>query len=340
MKAGSRKRVALICGGLALSATFLWLALRQVDAASLGTAFSAVSVGRLPLCLTAIAVGIVLRAVRWRVLSGASPARQPAYLRATSLGALVNLLLPGRAGDVVRVITLAKLVNSPLPGPIASALVDRLVDVLVLLASACVVYLMFPATAMLGKWLAILAPAFLVASFVVVRARGRILGESFLTRLAARWLRRSPVQSAVFVGSLRGEFRSVLANCLQTGLVLLAVLILCADYAAMAALLFAFDLSIPFQAPLLLWVFLAAGSALPSAPGYVGVYQVAAVWALALFAVPAASAVAVATVLQICTLAVAFIMASPSVVAGIRRAMSTQPQADHRNPAASFRTPE
>jgi len=61
----------------------------------------------------------------------------------------------------------------------------------------------------------------------------------------------------------------------------------------------------------LLWVCLAAGSALPSAPGYVGVYQVASVWALGVFAVSPATAVALVTVLQLSTLLVAIAMAGP-----------------------------
>jgi uncharacterized membrane protein YbhN (UPF0104 family) len=123
----------------------------------------------------------------------------------------------------------------------------------------------------------------------------------------------------VFLAELRDEFRRLLASWLSIELVFLAALILCADYGAIAALIHAFDLSLPVEAPLVLWVFLAAGSALPSAPGYVGVYQAAAVWALSLFSVSAPTAVAVATVLQITTFAVALVLAGPGVAIALKR---------------------
>jgi hypothetical protein len=77
----------------------------------------------------------------------------------------------------------------------------------------------------------------------------------------------------------------LLGSWLSIELILLAILILCADCGGIAAVLQAFNLSLPFEAPLLLLVFLAAGSALPSAPSYVGVYQVASVWALSIYSV-------------------------------------------------------
>jgi uncharacterized membrane protein YbhN (UPF0104 family) len=137
--------------------------------------------------------------------------------------------------------------------------------------------------------------------------------------LAKRWLQRWPLKPEVFLAELRKEFRSLLGSWLSVELIALALLILCVDYAAIAGLIQAFDLSLPIEAALLLWVFLAAGSALPSAPGYIGVYQVAAVWALSFYAVPAPTAVAIATVLQVITLVVAIIMAGSGALAIFKR---------------------
>ena len=166
-----------------------------------------------------------------------------------------------------------------------------------------------------------------ITLFIVLYARSSGIGEALIVRLAKRWLQRWPLQPEIFLAQLREEFRRLLGSWPGIRLVLLAALILCVDYGALAALLQAFDLSLPVEAPLLLWVFLAAGSALPSAPGYVGVYQVAAVWALSLFAVSAPTAVAIATVLQITTLAVAIVMAGPGAM-GIFKRMLFQ-----KNPA-------
>ena len=313
---------AAISAGFVLSIFFLWLALRQVDGVSLRKAFATVNLLLVAFCASALSVGLLLRAVRWRVIAGFARTEQRNFSRATNLGALANLIFPGRAGEFVRVITLAKLSNSSLLGPLASALIDRLIDVFVLATCASILYWALPISALVGNWLAVfLVVGSVIGLLVVVFARSSGLGEALISRLAKRWLQRWPLEPDVFLAELRIEFRRLLGSWLSIELVFLATLILCADYAAIAALIQAFDLSLPVVAPLLLWVFLAAGSALPSAPGYVGVYQVAAVWALSFYAVSAPTAVAIATVLQLTTLAVAIALAGPEALGIFKRAV-------------------
>lgn len=313
-------RQAAVGAGFVLSGFFLWLALRQVDGKSLGNAFATINYIPVLVCVAALSFGIMLRAVRWRVIADSPIAEQRNFSRATNLGVLTNLIFPGRAGEFVRVITLAKLSRSSLPGPLASALIDRLIDVFVLLASASILYWLFPISALLEKWLTVfLALGSAITLLVVLYARSSGIGEALIAKFAKRCLQRWPLKPEAFLAELRGEFHRLLGAWLSIKLCFLAALILCADYGAIAALLLAFHLSLPAEAPLLLWVFLAAGSALPSAPGYVGVYQVAAVWALSFFAVSAPTAVAIATVLQITTLAVALVMAGPGAFGVFKR---------------------
>ncbi len=314
------RRQTAVGAGFVLSAFFLWLALRNADGASLGEAFAAINYMPVALCAGALSLGIVLRGVRWRVIAGCPREQQRNFFRATNLGVLTNLVFPGRAGEFVRVMTLAKLSHSSLPGPLASALIDRLIDVSVLLVSASMIYWLFPIGGLLGAWLiVVLAIGCLITLFMILYSKSSGFGEALISRLTARWLQRWPLRPEAFLAELRDEFRRLLASWLSIELVFLAALILCADYGAIAALIHAFDLSLPVEAPLVLWVFLAAGSALPSAPGYVGVYQVAAVWALSLFSVSAPTAVAIATVLQVTTLVVALVMVGPGAVVVLKR---------------------
>ena len=309
------KHKTAIGAGFVLSGFFLWLALLQVDIVSLGKAFATIKYIPVLLCAGAISLGIMLRALRWRVIAGFPTTEQHNFSRATNIGTLANLLFPGRAGEFIRVITLAKLSRSSLPGPLASALIDRLIDAFVLLASASVLYWLFPISTLIDKWLTVfLIVGCIITLLIVFYARSSGIGEVLIARLTQRWLHRWPPKPEIFLTELRNEFRRLLSSWLSIELMLLAALILLIDYGAIAALLQAFALSLPFEAPLLLWVFLAAGSALPSGPGYVGVYQVAAVWALSLFNVSAPTAVAIATVLQITTLAVAIVMAGPAAL--------------------------
>ncbi|MBN8436977.1 MAG: flippase-like domain-containing protein [Candidatus Accumulibacter sp.] len=322
MNARNWRKHAAIVAGFVLSAFFLWLALRQVDGVSLSKAFATMNLLPVVFCSGALSVGILLRGIRWRVVAGFPKKEQHHFSRATNLGVLTNLIFPGRAGEFVRVITLAKLSNSSLPGPLASALIDRLVDVFILAACASILYWALPISALVGKWLTVfLIVGSVIAFLVVVYARSSGLVEVMISRLAKHWVQRWPLKPEVFLAELRNEFRRLLGSWLSVQLVVLATLILCTDYAAIAGLIQAFDLSLPVAAPLLLWVFLAAGSALPSAPGYVGVYQVAAVWSLSFYAVSAPTAVAIATVLQLTTLVVAIAMAGPCALGIFNRAV-------------------
>lgn len=309
MKMRIAKRWAAICGGFILSGIFLWIALRQVDRNTLLISFSTVKFIPLMLCAVLLSLGIILRAVRWRVIAGFSPENQHGFSKATNLGVLANLIFPGRAGEFVRVITLAKLLQASLAGPLASAVIDRLVDIFVLLAGAFFLYWLLPISDLVGKWLTVFAIAGLsIVLLIVVYANSKGFGEVLIARLIKRWLQRWPLQPEIFMAEVRVEFRRLLGVGLSLGLMMIAISILCVDYSAIYALLRAFDLSLPAEASLTLWVFLAAGSALPSAPGYIGIYQVAAVWSLSLFSVAASTSVAVATTLQVVTLAVALIM--------------------------------
>ena len=308
--------------GFLLSALFLWLALRQVNMRDLRVAFASIHYLPLTICATSLAFGIVLRAIRWRLIAGAPADHHRDFYRATNLGLLTNLLFPGRVGELVRVLSLAKLTSSTLPRPVASALIDRLVDVFVLLASAFALFLLLPLDAMLGQWFRYLLAAGVVSVIALALfTKSPAPWEGMLPRVARRLLQRLPLRPDTFLSELRAECRRLLRGWLSLEIMLLVVLIFCIDYAAIAALLRAFSIMLPPEGPLLLWVFLAAGSALPSAPGYIGVYQVAAVLALSFFLVPPASAVALATVLQLTTLGVALLLTGPSMLGLLKQSL-------------------
>lgn len=311
--------------GFVLSGFFLWLALQQTDFNSLVNAFATIRYAPVVVCAGVMALGMVLRAVRWRIISGRSATDHPHFLRATNLGILSNLLFPGRVGEFVRIVTLAKLCGSTLPGPLASALIDRLIDVFTLIASALALYLILPIGADLGKWLvSLLVSGVLITVCLVAFTKSSGAWEAIISRVVRRWLERWPLRPETFLMELRVEFQRIFSGWISIELGLLALVILSIDYATIAALFFAFNLPATLEAPLLLWVFLAAGSALPSAPGYIGVYQVAAVLALSFYTIPASTAVALVTVLQATMLGVALLMNGPNMFGLLKQTLATE----------------
>ncbi len=318
------KRFVIIVAGIVLSIVFLWLALRQVDLAGLQSAFSSLRYFSIFWCAILLAAGVVMRSVRWGTIASQGWTEQAHFFRASTLGVFSNLIFPIRAGEVVRVFTLAKLNGTSLTVPIASALLDRLADLFMLLLATLVLYCISPIGSLLGSWMStMLIVAFAILVLVTLYARSSGFGEVLVTSLLSRSLRRWPVPPDVFLSEFRKELHHLLKGLFSLWLVSIVIVIMFIDYGAFTMLLDAFHLHLAPEAPLVLWVFLAAGSALPSAPGYVGVYQVAAVWALSFFAVPASVCVALATILQLTILVVSVLMAGPGAWSMCRRALNT-----------------
>ncbi len=324
MKSTQWKRLAILVAGFVLSIVFLWLALRQVDQAGLHSAFYSLRIFSIFWCAIFLAAGVAMRSVRWGTIARLGWTEQTHFFRASTLGVFSNLIFPIRAGEVVRVFTLTKLNGTSLTLPIASALLDRLADLFMLLLAALVVYWISPIGTLVGSWMSTM---FIVASTILVLvalyARSYGFGEALVSSLLSRTLRRWPVRPDLFLSEFRTELHHLLKGLFSLRLVTIVLVIMVLDYAAFKMLLDAFQLHLAPEAPLVLWVFLAAGSALPSAPGYVGVYQVAAVWALSLFAVPASVCVALATTLQLTILVVSVLMVGPGAWSICRRALNT-----------------
>ncbi|HNQ63717.1 MAG TPA: lysylphosphatidylglycerol synthase domain-containing protein, partial [Syntrophorhabdaceae bacterium] len=71
-------------------------------------------------------------------------------------------------------------------------------------------------------------------------------------------------------------------------------------------IIMAFGWQLPFFAAITLAVFIEAGSSLPSAPGYIGIFQIACVLALKIYSVDESSAVAFSVVFQLLTFTLIF----------------------------------
>lgn len=314
-----KRMLTALVVGTAISALLLWWSLRDVDGNAVYTALSSATGGWLAAFAAATATGVCLRAVRWRLVAAASGSEQIRFLQATFAGVLGNYVLPGRAGEVVRVAGLARLLRWPLARPLVSALLDRCLDLAMLSLAGALLLLVWPGSATLTRGLAGLGIAAVALVLALAWfARSRLPAEALLQHWLERAGARYGLDARAALGPVRTELRAVarhLASPAAWRVLITMALVAAADYVALGALLRAFDLQLPIHAPVLLWVALALGSSIPSAPGYVGVYQAACAWVLGQYAVPGATAVALATSLQIVTLLVAIALvacAAPS----------------------------
>ena len=286
--------------GIALSAVLLWWTLRDV---SLATVWSELSKASIPLFLaSALCATLIfpLRAFRWRTILEPVAPNQPlgALWRATAIGMMTNNLVPARAGEIARAYALTRQTSVPFATSIASLAVDRLFDMLVLLLLAVAAFLdpAFPRTARIaGQSLGDLAQGSIVVVVILLAALYALaFFPAQIVRVFEIFARRvSP--------ALEARGKSVLTR-FSEGLSVLrhpgrfvAVLAWTVAHWLLNALGFwlgfkAVGVSLPFSAALFLQTLIAIGVALPSAPGFFGVFEKFATVGLGIYGVSATQA--------------------------------------------------
>ncbi|MEX1187463.1 MAG: lysylphosphatidylglycerol synthase transmembrane domain-containing protein [Gemmatimonadaceae bacterium] len=296
MKSGWRSLAGFLLSG----ALLLWV-LRDVSPATVWAELSRSNPWLFFWATFAATIIFPIRALRWRViLEPVAPGTPFGPLwRATAIGMMINNVLPARAGELARAFALTREVpRVPFSTSVASLVVDRLFDAVVLLALGLVAVMdpAFPANAKiagqpLADWalggialtgamlaivyLLVFFPRALIVTFVIfsrrispkLEERGRVALQRFSDGLSVM---RSPRRFfLVFLWTLVHW----LINGLATWLGFLAV-----------------GIDLPFSAALFVQTVTGFGVALPSAPGFFGVFEAIAVLTLAVYGVSAALA--------------------------------------------------
>lgn len=273
--------------GVLVSLVLLGAAFRGVDLGQLGRSLAEVRTGWLVPVLVSIPLRFWLTALRWQVLL--RPVKTIGVHRlfgVTMIGFMANNILPARMGEFVRAYALGKSESLPASLSFATIVLERLFDGFTLLAFLVAGVLFLRPE----RWLVWSA----VASFVLYLG---VLGGLVWLRQggALGWLvARLPAAVRLRVGGPLDSFAlglDVMGNRRALGTVAaLSLLIWGINVAGLWAMFAAFDLALPPYAPFLVLAIVAVALVLPSAPGYVGTFQVGTVAGLALFAVPEATA--------------------------------------------------
>lgn len=140
----TRKAVQLALGG-AVAALFLWLTLRDMDAAVLRAAAAGLRAPWIAAAMGFLALGYVARVRRWRsMLLPHNPGLGMGRAGVAFLGSIaVNNLLPFRAGDVLRSFGFCRWLGVPSAPVLASVLVERLLDLVTLILALALALLVF-----------------------------------------------------------------------------------------------------------------------------------------------------------------------------------------------------
>lgn len=137
MRLGTGARIGL---GLIVSAVCLWLAIRQAPIDELGGMLGQVDYW----WLLPVTLGNVLshwaRGCRWRILLGNRGTRME-YFWAQAIGSLLTNVFPLRAGEAGRVVVISRRVGLPLVQVGASLVLERAVDLAVVMSMLAVLLL-------------------------------------------------------------------------------------------------------------------------------------------------------------------------------------------------------
>lgn len=236
--------------------------------------------------------------------AGGAEARAWSVWQATAIGFMANNILPARGGEFARAYAASRLMPVRFTTALASIAVERVFDglVIVLLLAYAIAAPGFPATATIAgrslssiaAWTGMVFVALLAFLFAVVHAPASALrlGGSAVRRLL-------PPHAAEFLVTLARHFiegLSILRRPRDFGWVVAWSLALwlingLAFYTGFLA--FHLD-ALPFTSGLLLNGIVAVGVAIPSSPGFFGLFEYASRAGLGLYGVAAAGAVSFA----------------------------------------------
>jgi hypothetical protein len=294
-RAGGRRSVHVIrLAGLLISLGSLWLLLHSVDLGSCATVLSHAEPLPLLACLAVIAVEVALRSLRWRMLLPASRDGGRTQVRRIVppllVGYLGNAVLPARLGEPIRAYLVARREDLDTAEVFGSVVLERIVDTATLGVVAFVAAVAVGAPSWIIQTTAVAA---LIGSLVT--AALVVIGPAPLVRVVRRIVGRLPFAARVRPTLDRlDDFARGIDTPSRSSAIVFATVISAVCWLLDASIfwLVARSIGAPLDpaSALLVAAVTVLGTAIPSAPGYVGTFDLAAsttAQALGVAAVPA-----------------------------------------------------
>lgn len=267
---------------VAISAAFLYWALKGIHFGEVVAEIKRVSLLPLVACVAIATSTFVLRIFRWRILLRAedgAPLPVGALWHAIAIGFMANNVLPFRAGELLRSIAITRLTKTRLTAAISSIAAERLFDgiALVVILTTGLLLSGLPASAAVKgvrvSHIALIAGSTFAAGLVLAAlvvafpkpAERLILKLVPFPRLADRLV-------AMIEGVVHGL--SVVRSPVRVLAVLAwSLVIWLVSVASFFVAFKAFGIPINFAGAMLLQGLLAFAISVPTAPGFVGVFE-------------------------------------------------------------------
>jgi uncharacterized protein (TIRG00374 family) len=295
--------------GILISAVFLWWALSKLN---LGDFWQSIRTANYWWILPGVVVyfvGLWVRAWRWHyLLKPIKAVKTRVMFPITCIGYMGNNIYPARAGEVLRAVVLKRREGVPISASLATIIVERIFDGVVMLAF---VFVNLPELAKLtgssgfvgniqqvalwgtGIFFGALVIFLLAAMFPHLTAR---IGQWFIDRTLPKRIREQ-------TSGIMHKFLDGLASLRSPVNVLMvfftSVLIWLLETVKYWFVMHAFTFSVSFFALMLLNGVANLATTIPAAPGYIGTWEAVTKAVLTAYTVPGAEALGYAVVLHV-----------------------------------------
>jgi glycosyltransferase 2 family protein len=290
--------------GLLVGLGFLYFSFRGVSVDQIWLNIRGLNFGFVLVGVVFIIAEMILRAYRWKfLLRPESGSKVNQLFSVLMIGYLSNTIIPLRMGELVRAQFLGTNYQVNRARALATIVVERVFDVLMLLTlfGLCVVlYDAFPGSVKRGGFLAAITVASLVPVLYFYGTwRNRIIARlRKLTNGIRLGERITGIIDNFGLGlTALDECRNVLA------ILCLSLLIWLTMIGSITMVLMAFPVKVSFLAGAFVTVMLGLGMLLPAPPGNIGVYEAFAMLALVPFGVEREAALGFSLVLHFVELA-------------------------------------
>jgi uncharacterized protein (TIRG00374 family) len=292
-------RIAISVG---LSALFLWLAVRGVHWGEAADALRGANYLWVLAMLPVTVWTLVIRAQRWRVfLQGVGVPPLRPLVSATNIGFMANMILPLRVGEVIRPVLLSRRAQLPLSGVLASVLLERIFDMFTILFLFGLSVSVVTVSEQVREWGWMLTGLAVAVAAIIVLIR---LQEQLALRIARRLADLLPRNVGDHAyGFAQGFVRALemldspMAYVRAFGWSLYLWMAISLIYVFG---FWAFHMDVPeIRGALVLTTLVAIAVSVPSAPGFIGSFQLGCVLALRIFGIADSPALAFSLIVHL-----------------------------------------
>ncbi|MGD0170039.1 MAG: lysylphosphatidylglycerol synthase transmembrane domain-containing protein [Smithella sp.] len=299
--------------GILISVVLVYLSVRGINLQDVLNDLKKIQLSYVILFILLMICMQYLRSYRWGViLQPMEKIDQVPLFSITSVGFLAIAAIPARIGELARPYLISKRSSIKMSSALGTIFIERILDSFTVLTIATVV-LLIDMPFDLPSWMvkssiifSLLALSlFCFILFLILRREAALkFINIILNRLPGKLANKIDAAIHHFIDGLQ-----IVTNIkLFSYLLFLSVVIWLVDVLAIYVLLLAFGFTLPVMASFVLMVILIVGIAIPAAPGFVGNWHYACVFALSLFGLAKADALSFAVVHNFLSMAIVLVL--------------------------------